>query len=851
MTPEISPEQFQRLRARVCYQLLTRLGKHPDEATNAELFLAMSYAFREAIVLQWVASETALSRQVGPAVYYLSMEYLPGKTLRSGIDAFHRQQVLRELIKSFGRDYEELIRLDPEPGLGNGGLGRLASCMLEAAATQRLPVRGYGLRYQYGIFEQQVWGGVQVERPDMWLAREFPWEFRRDGSAVYVHFGGKSVPIKNTVGDYVDDLTDFSLVRALPYDMPIIGYPSCDQGSFITTLRLWSTKESPRNFELQSYNSGRLDQAAENTVLTDVLYPADSHDAGRRTRLKQEFLLVSASLQDIFQQYFATHQGLAAFADSIRIQINDTHPSLIIAELMRMLTKSYSMPWSTALNTTMQVCSFTNHTIMKEALEQWEVPWLRTLLPRQTAVIERLNLEFLNRVRQDHPGDEELIRRVSIVENNQVRMAPLAIVGSHRVNGVAPLHTDLLQQQLFPDYDRLFPNRFCNITNGVSPRRWVLECNPRLAAVLDDTLGQGWRTDWGMVAQLQKHVDDRQLLQRLIEIKQANKEHLAFWMLQHVPYRDQKGRLQRVGLQVNPRAIFQVHAKRLHEYKRQLLSALGLIVRMIRIKRDPRGWQPIVFIFAGKAAPGYRNAKAVLQLITALEDLTQSDPVLRELMQVIFLENWDVTQAQQVIPASDLSVQIPCPGYEASGTGNMKFLMNGALTIGSIDGANIDIAQSVGAAAWPFQFGGDLHYIRERQHSAAYHPQQILDAHPDIAEALTMLRSGQLARYESERAAFEGLCYRLLEADGNPSPDPYHVLGDLPEYIQTQARVDELYRDEARWASISLLNIAGSGPFSIDRTIQEYNKLVWGAQQVDICAEQLRQLRQQRDTITF
>jgi len=848
---DMPPEHFQRLRARVCYQLLTRLGKHPDEASNAELFLAMSYAFREAIVLQWVASESAICLQRGPVVYYLSMEYLPGKTLRAGVEAFGRQDVLRALVKSFDRDYDELIRLDPEPGLGNGGLGRLASCMLEAAATQRVPMRGYGLRYQYGIFEQQVWGGLQVERPDMWLAKEFPWEFRRDGNAVYVHFGGRITSIQNAVGDPVDDLTDFASVRALPYDMPIIGYPSCEQGAFIATLRLWSTKESPRNFELQSYNSGRLDQAAENTVLTDVLYPADSHDAGRRTRLKQEFLLVSASLQDIFQQYFATHQGLAAFADSVRIQINDTHPSLVIAELVRMLTKSYSMPWAKAIETTMQVCSFTNHTIMREALEQWEVPWLRALLPRQTSVIERLNLEFLNAVRRDHPGDEDLVRRVSIVENNQVRMASLAIVGSHRINGVAPLHTNLIRQQLFADYDKLFPDRFCNITNGVSPRRWVLECNPALSELLNKQLGARWITNWSCVSELRQQSANLELLQQLSDIKRANKERLAFWMLQNVPYRDQKGRLQRVGLQVNPEAIFEVHAKRLHEYKRQLMSALGLLVRMIRIKRNPNGWVPRVFIFAGKAAPGYRNAKAVLQLITALEDITQSDPLLREVMPVIFLENWDVTQAQQVIPAADLSVQIPCPGYEASGTGNMKFLMNGALTIGSIDGANIDIAESVGAEGWPFQFGASLEQIKARQQDGSYHPQQILDAHSDIAAAIELLRSGELARYESERAAFESLCWRLLEADGSPSPDPYHVLGDLPDYLDAQAKVEELYKCSSDWSRLSLLNIAGSGPFSIDRTIQDYNALVWGAKQVDISAEHLRFLRQQRDTITL
>lgn len=842
MTAPSPSEQLAHLLHDVRHYLLTRLGRNVEDASNFELYSALAHSLREHVMRNWAASARATSRQGARVCNYLSMEYLPGRLTRQTMQALGADELLHTLCASLGRRLNDLLALEPDPGLGNGGLGRLASCILEGAATHHLPVRGYGLRYQYGIFEQEIWAGLQMERPDMWLSQEYPWEFRHDTRAVPVHFGGRAVPGKNAIEEPVDDLVDADEVRAVPYDMPIVGYP-LDGVAFVNTLRLWSTKESPRNFQLQSYNAGQLDQAAENTLLTDVLYPNDIHETGKRIRLKQEFLLVSASLQDIFRSYFHSQNSIDRFADLVRIQINDTHPALAIAELVQLLTHSYAIPWVKALDICQEVCGYTNHTLLKEALEEWEVPRLRNLLPRQTAVIEHINLDLCTKVRHLLPNEEPTVRKVSILENNQCRMAHLAIAGSHRVNGVAPLHTELLQHQLFPDFQRIFPDRFCNITNGVSPRRWVLEANPGLAALLTRRLGTGWITDWSQVARLRQQADDLSLIQELQHVKLANKEHLAVWLMQNCPQRDLRGRQVTQGVSINPLALFDVQIKRMHEYKRQLMSALSLLVRVSRIREHPNaGWVPRVFIYGGKAAPGYRTAKSILQLIAAISDLTLRDPEITPHLQVLFLEGYDVSNAEQIIPAADLSEQIPCPGYEASGTGNMKFSMNGALTIASRDGANLDLEASIGAEHWPFAFGSTVEQVQMRREARFPELPSLLAAHPEIAAALHQLQGGSLARFEAEKIAFETLYTDLIEGSTNGTPDPYSILADLPDYLATQDRVDALYQNQKQWHRTALLNLAGTGPFSIDRTVADYSDKVWHLSPVAIQQETLDEL---------
>jgi starch phosphorylase len=838
-----TPEQIAQVVHEVRHQLLTRMGRRIEEASNLELYLAIAYSLREQVMKNWTASTRATSLQKARVCNYLSMEYLPGTLSRGILISLGAEELLAAVATILGRRIGDLLALEPDPGLGNGGLGRLASCILEGAATHHLPVRGYGLRYQYGIFAQEVWSGIQTERPDMWLAQEYPWEFRHDSRAVPVRFGGKATSIKNAIGESVDDLTDFDEVRALPFDLPIVGYP-LDGFPFVNTMRLWSTKDSPRNFQLQSYNAGLLDQAAENTLLTDVLYPNDVHETGRRIRLKQEFLLVSASLQDIFRSYFFTNSSIDQFADRVRIQINDTHPALAVAELVRLLTKSYSVAWTKALELCQEVCGYTNHTLLKEALEEWEIPRMRQLLPRQTAVIEHINLDLCTRVRRQYPDPEPIVRKVSIVENQQCRMANLAIVGSHRVNGVAPLHSELLKREQFPEFEQLFPDRFCNITNGVSPRKWVLEANPELANLLTQRLGPHWMTDWSMIARLKDQAGDLDLIQSLQHVKLRNKEKLAVWLMQHSPQRDLKGRSIAQGISINPLALFDVQIKRLHEYKRQLMSALALLVRIQAIKDNPNaGWVPRVFLYGGKAAPGYRAAKWILQLLGAISDATLRDPEVSPHLQVFFLEDYDVSLASLLIPAADLSEQIPCPGFEASGTGNMKFAMNGALTIGSRDGANLDLEASIGSADWPFGFGPTAQEVVARRPHAAEIATAILEKHPQTAQALRRLQDGSLARFEAEQIAFESL-YASIIPTNSGSSDFYGVLADLPDYLEAQARVDALYRTQKQWHRTALLNLAGTGPFSIDRTVRDYSEKVWHLAPVDVSPRILAELEQ-------
>ena len=576
MDPHLE-ESADRLVQKIKHHIITSSGHRIGDAAPDEMYQAFCSAMREEIMIHWMASiETIRAKKVRVA-HYFSMEYLPGRLTYNNVSNMGATDLMRAVMARLGRNLEELLSLEPDPGLGNGGLGRLASCLLDSLATLHYPARAYGLRYQYGIFEQEVWNGVQVEKPDTWLLNLNPWEVRRDLFATLVHFGGKVAYAKNILGEETYLLEDGDEVRALPYDLPIVGYAT--EGSFtVIPLRLWSTKESPRNFQLQQYNAGLLGQAAENVSLTDVLYPNDKTPLGQRLRLKQEFLLVSASLHDISRRHFALYGDLTQFADKVRIQINDTHPALVVAELIRTLTKNYDFSWNQAVEATQEICSYTNHTVLREALEEWDETISRDLLPRQHLVIQRLNLDFCNSVREAFPNDEGKVQRMSILHDNKVRMAHLAIVGSHRVNGVARLHGDLLKQMVFPDFAEEFPDKFTYVTNGVTPRRWILQANPLLAEFISKRIGNGWITDFLQIEKLHSFASDRASQEEFLAIKRTNKESLFRFLSMENAIRSRDGKLLAHTRQIPATVFLTSQVKRFHEYKRQQLNALHLCV---------------------------------------------------------------------------------------------------------------------------------------------------------------------------------------------------------------------------------------------------------------------------------
>lgn len=808
--------QADRFVQKIKHHIIISSGRTINKVSSEELYQAFATVLREEVAINWSATtETYLQKRVR-TLYYLSMEYLPGRQLCNSITNMHAQELVRAVLKKINREYKDLAESEPDPGLGNGGLGRLASCFLDSLATMHYPARGYGLRYHYGIFEQEIWNGVQVERPDYWLLNNNPWESRNDSQSVSIHFGGHPVLEKNRNGEDVFLIEGFEEVRALPYDTPVIGYSSHSAFS-VLTLRLWSTKESPRNFRLQRFNAGFLDQATENISLTDVLYPNDQSELGKRVRLKQEFLLVSASLQDIIRSHLNLYGELSNFADKVRIQINDTHPALIIAELIRTLTKNYDFSWKNALETTLACCSYTNHTILREALEEWNERRIHTLLPRQHLIIQKLNLDFCNSVRERFPNDEERVRRMSIIEKGQIRMAHLAMVGSHKINGVAKLHTEILKTKIFPDFYAMFPEKFENVTNGVTQRRWLNCCNPQLSSLITKCIGPDWIDNFSLVAKLVPYAKEREIQKEFLRIKKENKELLLNFLARDNPIRDAQGKILEHSSPLEASALFSVQVKRFHEYKRQLLNALHLIMLYqedLHVDRVPR-----FVIIGGKTAPGYRQAKQIIQLTCCIARKIKQNKSFKNRLSVSFVENYNVTKAALIIPAADLSEQISTAGWEASGTGNMKFSMNGALTIGTEDGANIELHQSIGEKWWPFSFGCSA---KENSESTNVQGWDIYNQDEAIRKAVDALADGTFSENQEESSVFSSLRNALL------GEDPFFVLRDLRAYFETQKRVEELYRSPFLWAETALHNIAAMGFFSSDRSIQEYAQKIWG-----------------------
>ncbi len=815
--------QAEMLAAKIKHYLITTMGRVATEANNEEFYQAFAYTLREEVMINWLTSARSLEKQKARTLYYLSMEYLPGRISQNNISNLSANEIVLRVMQKMNRNFLDIINCEPDPGLGNGGLGRLASCLLDSLATQHYPTRAYGLRYQYGIFEQQLWNGMQIEAPDGWLNSINPWEFRRDPRRVYVKFCGESNTTTNSHGDEIEHLRNFEAVRAVPYDVPIVGYAE-DKNFSVVTLRLWTTKESPRNFLLQRYNAGRLDQAAENTDLTDVLYPCDHHETGRRVRLKQEFLLVSASLQDIVRHFLNLHEDFSLFPEKVRIQVNDTHPALVIAELIRILTKDHNVPMQQAIEITKASTGYTNHTVLREALEQWDYPLMSYLLPRQTHLIEKFNQSFCDAIREKYPNDDARVDRMTIIKDGQFRMANLAIVGSHKVNGVAALHTKILKEDVFIDFYEMFPDKFVNVTNGVTQRRWLLDCNPELAQLITNRIGNEWITNFSEIHKLAEFATDPETLNELVLIKSRNKQKLMDYLYQHNQIRDIQGEPIEPCPLIDIDSLFDVQIKRIHEYKRQLMNILHVIMLYQEILATPNHNRvKRTFFFAGKAAAGYEAAKNIIRFICCVARKINKDPDLKGLLKVIYIEDYSVSKAEMIIPAADLSEQISTAGTEASGTGNMKLTINGALTIGTDDGANIEMREEIQDKWWPFKFGASTEEIQSGKRN---------ESNERIKKAVETLQDRTFAESDGEHEAFMDLYKMLLESHYDGPPDRYFVLHDLEDYYQKQKKVEELYRSSHRWAEFVIHNIAGMGKFSIDRTIQDYNEKIW---QLDPC----------------
>ena len=792
------------LKHSIAYKLMFTIGKDPSIANKHEWLNAALLAVRDRMVERWLRSSRAQLSQDVRQVYYLSMEFLMGRTLGNALLAMGIYDDLNQALDEMGLDLSELMEEENDPGLGNGGLGRLAACFLDSLATLGLPGRGYGIRYEYGMFKQNIVDGQQRESPDYWLDYGNPWEFQRFNTRYKVRFGGRL----QHEGARVRWVETEEII-ASAYDQIIPGFDT----DATNTLRLWGAQAS-NEINLGKFNQGDYFAAVEDKNHSEnvsrVLYPDDSTYSGRELRLRQEYFLVSATVQDILNRHWQMHETWDNLANKIAIHLNDTHPVLAIPELMRLLIDEHKFSWDDAFEVTCQVFSYTNHTLMTEALETWPVDMFGKILPRHLSIVFEINDYFLKTIQEYYPDDWDLMSRISIIDENdgrRIRMAWLAVVVSHKVNGVSELHSNLMVQSLFADFARLFPGRFCNKTNGVTPRRWLALANPALSDVLDEAIGRNWRTDLGQLNELTSQVDYPAFIEQVADAKFANKKRLADWVAKNL------------DVVLDPHALFDVQIKRIHEYKRQLLNVLHVITRYNRIKADPTAdWVPRVNIFAGKAASAYYVAKHIIHLINDVANVINNDPQVKNKLKVVFIPNYGVSLAQIIIPAADLSEQISTAGTEASGTSNMKFALNGALTIGTLDGANVEMLEHVGEENI-FIFGNTTPQV-EQLRKEGYNPRKYYEEDAELHQALTQLASGAFSPQEPGR-------YRnLFDALVNFG-DHYQLLADYRSYVDTQDKVDKLYRQPEKWQRCAAMNIANMGYFSADRTIQEYADEIW------------------------
>ena len=783
-----------------------------EEATQEQIFQAVSYTVKDVIIDNWLKSQKAYEKQDPKIVYYMSMEFLMGRALGNNLINLGAYGEVKEALEELGLDINCIEDQEPDPALGNGGLGSLAACFLDSLATLNYCAYGCGIRYRYGMFKQEIRDGYQVEAPDNWLKNGYPFELRRPEYAKEVHFGGyvrvEWDPVKNE-NKFIHE--GYQAVKAVPYDMPITGY----NNDVVNTLRIWDA-EPIVDFNLDSFDKGDYHNAVEQEnlarTIVEVLYPNDNHMAGKELRLKQQYFFVSASLQAAIAKYKKTHDDITKLHEKVVFQMNDTHPTVAVAELMRILIDEEGLGWDQAWDITTKCCAYTNHTIMSEALEKWPIELFSRLLPRVYQIIEEINRRFILEIQQKYPGNFEKIKKMAIIYDGQVKMAHLAIVAGYSVNGVARLHTEILKNQELKDFYEMMPEKFNNKTNGITQRRFLAHGNPLLADWVTDKIGPDWITDLSQLSKLKVYADDEKALQEFMTIKFKNKERLAKYILEHN------------GVEVDPHSIFDIQVKRLHEYKRQLLNILHVIYLYNQIKAHPEmDFYPRTFIFGAKASAAYARAKKIIKLINCVADVVNNDASINGKLKVVFIENYRVSNAEIIFAAADVSEQISTASKEASGTGNMKFMLNGAPTLGTMDGANVEIVQEVGEEN-AFIFGMSSDQIINYENNGGYDPDFIYNTDPEIRQVLMQLINGT---FSSDTEMFRDIYNSLLDKRNMPRPDQYFILGDFRSYAEAQKRVEEAYKDEKRWAKMALLNTACSGKFTSDRTIQEYVDDIW------------------------
>ena len=795
--------------------------KTVDEASQQELYQAVSYVVKDAIIDDWIATQKQYEKDDPKIVYYMSMEFLLGRALGNNLINMTAYKEVKEALEEMGLNLNELEDQEPDPALGNGGLGRLAACFLDSLASLGYAAYGCGIRYRYGMFKQKIKDGYQEERPDNWLKNGNPFELRRPEYAKEVRFGGNiRVEYDDKTGDIRFKQENYESVLAVPYDYPIVGYDN----HIVNTLRIWDA-EPIVDFQLDSFDRGDYHKAVEQQnlakTIVEVLYPNDNHYAGKELRLKQQYFFVSASLQAALEKYKNHHDDIHKLPEKMTIQMNDTHPTVAVAELMRLLLDEEGLGWDEAWEITTKTCAYTNHTIMAEALEKWPIDLFSRLLPRVYQIIQEIDRRFVAKIREMYPGNDEKVAKMQILRDGQVKMAHLAIVAGYSVNGVARLHTEILKKQELRDFYEMMPQKFNNKTNGITQRRFLMHGNPLLADWVTDKLGtKDWITDLSLMSGLKKCVDDEEALKEFMSIKYENKVRLAKYIKEHN------------GIEVDPRSIFDVQVKRLHEYKRQFLNILHVMYLYNEIKEHPEiGFYPRTFIFGAKASAGYIRAKQIIKLINSVADVVNNDRSINGKLKVVFIEDYRVSNAEIIFAAADVSEQISTASKEASGTGNMKFMLNGAPTLGTMDGANVEIVEEVGAEN-AFIFGLSSDEVINYENNGGYNPMDIYNSDADIRRVVNQLVDGTYSQGDKEM--YRDLYNSLLTVQGGSKADTYFILKDFRSYADTQKKVEEAYRDKDRWAKMALLNTASCGKFSSDRTIQEYVDDIWHLDKVTV-----------------
>ena len=806
------------LKKTIVFNVKSIYRKTIDEATPAMVYQAVALAVKDMIIDRWIATHKEYDKQDAKIVYYMSMEFLTGRFLGNNIISLCEQKEIEEALSELGFDLNSIEDQERDPALGNGGLGRLAACFLDSLASLGYPAYGCGIRYRYGMFKQQIRDGYQIEVPDEWLKDGYPFEIRRAEYATEVKFGG-----------YVETEWDgkrnhfvqkgYQSVMAVPYDIPIMGYGN----NVVNSLRIWDA-QPVNTFNLSEFDKGDYQKAVEQEnlakTIVEVLYPNDNHYSGKELRLKQQYFFISASVQRAIKKYKEKHDDIHKFYEKASFQLNDTHPTVAVAELMRILLDEENLEWDEAWEITTKTCAYTNHTIMAEALEQWPIELFSRLLPRVYQIVEEINRRFVAQIQQRYPGDNEKIRRMAIIYDGQVRMAYLAIVGSFSVNGVAKLHTEILEKQELRDFYEMMPEKFNNKTNGITQRRFLLHGNPLLADWVTDKIGNEWITDLSNIKKLSVYVDDEKCQQEFMNIKYQNKIRLAKYIKEHN------------GIDVDPRSIFDVQVKRLHEYKRQLMNILHVMYLYNQLKDNPNmDIVPRTFIFGAKAAAGYKRAKLTIKLINNVADVINNDKSIGGKLKVVFIEDYRVSNAELIFSAADVSEQISTASKEASGTGNMKFMLNGALTIGTMDGANVEMAEEVGKENM-FIFGASADEIINLENNGGYNPMDIFNNDQDIRRVLMQLINGYYSPQDPE--LFRDIYNSLLNTQSSDRADTYFILKDFRSYAEAHKKIDQAYRDEKWWARTAMLNTASAGKFSSDRTIEEYVRDIWHLKKIKV-----------------